>query len=699
MSVHSKYFEIKDLVMSQAGSLDENLAYILSSLDSEGSFELHPSISVEKVNNHNGLCGYQFWENDFLLGQFFVGSLADGTYITHKKMHIGDELHDSYDYYDTEGKFAYNSTQQNGFIIQYASITMETLSPISNHFYNIIHLEYEGTAKNYGDTYRIAYIEGLFAQFFDNQKIPLGANDGLKDSALVRIKNEILRIESDNVLKWGERQEVFSAFKNIRKVILQTKRRVHGFNYFTYDVSVAIGTIKLKYQTFKKRPVNNFIGSAYRYTIGNLLWFIGTVRKNLGYSVALAIYGPFTFYFITQPMNPHAMWAVGKVRKAYIQVSKAFEPSAEEQLRIAQLDNATKVEQTSDSVNTLQAAVKKQSMKQISASSGGNWDSRMSNFKAMQIAYEGEMVFSARMGRIEQFETQFNFPLTAEAAWMEMELYLKKVQADLDYFKNLDQRYVSFLNKEKERTLELQFYIWQKMGQFFLDHPYIVVDQENEQSEKNYYVGRQFVFFKKMTKKLTDLGIANSPKTHKNIEKLAKYFQKMKVGGEGVLDSLNKNSKLFRQKNLLSSNEHRDYMVNQWETIFLQQNKKQEASSFALQAYTWSIRNAMWLLQTIYSSKRSELADMTYKYNLDNIGTQSTVASKATNEYLENMYHNLVMEFVGIRKEMNENLHGDNEAKMRENLIRNVKQYLADRDKLFNSGVYAAHNQADSTNI
>ena len=35
--------------------------------------------------------------------------------------------------------------------------------------------------------------------------------------SISKINNEILRIESDNVLKWGERQEVFSAFKNIRK--------------------------------------------------------------------------------------------------------------------------------------------------------------------------------------------------------------------------------------------------------------------------------------------------------------------------------------------------------------------------------------------------------------------------------------------------------------------------------------------------
>ena len=260
----------------------------------------------------------------------------------------------------------------------------------------------------------------------------------------------------------------------------------------------------------------------------------------------------------------------------------------------------------------------------------------------------------------------------------------------MNFNKNLDSRYVSFLNSEKERTLELQFYIWQKVGQFFLDHPYIVVDEENEQPERNYYLGRQFVFFNKMTEKLSKLGIANSPVTHKNIQMLADKFKKMKVEGSSVLDTLKKNSKLFRQKDLLSSDEHRDYMRRQWEVLFLQQNKKQEASSFALQAYTWSVKNAIWLLQTIYSAKRSELASMTYKYNLNNVGTHEVKAEPETNEYLENMFHNLAMEFVSIKKEIANNLQHDNEAQLRENVINNLKQYIIERDKLFNAGVYAS---------
>ena len=98
--------------------------------------------------------------------------------------------------------------------------------------------------------------------------------------------------------------------------------------------------MKTKLKVIKKRPGSNIRGLTYKYTLGNLFWFVSTVKENLGYSVALAIYGPFTFYFITQPMNPHAMRAVGKLRNAYIETVTTIEDittskSIEETAKIA----------------------------------------------------------------------------------------------------------------------------------------------------------------------------------------------------------------------------------------------------------------------------------------------------------------------------------------------------------------------------
>ena len=164
----------------------------------------------------------------------------------------------------------------------------------------------------------------------------------------------------------------------------------------------------------------------------------------------------------------------------------------------------------------------------------------------------------------------------------------------------------------------------------------------------------------------------------------------MKVEGNSVLDTLKKNSKVFQQKNYLSSDEHRDYMKRQWEIVFLQQNKKQEAASFALQTYSWSVKNAMWLLQTIYSAKRSEIGSLTWNYDLSNTAGQKNEVDPTMSEYLGNMFNNLVLEYVSIRKEMLANLPGDNEANLRENVINNIKSYLIERDKLWRSNIYAS---------
>lgn len=685
------YTEVFNLVMLQAMTLDERLACILTTRG--GKDTLSPQIKIDDVFAFNGMSGYNYWANDQLIGQLYIGTLQSGTYVIYKRTFINDELKEVYDYYDQDGRFFYTSETLDGSCIQYSSIAMDPTSPLINHIYNILHLEYEGTTFNFGNTKRIKFYEELLKKFKENNKIQISVEDKIKDQALLNIKKEILTIEKDGVLKWSERQEIFKKLREVRGKILATKRRAHGYQFMLYDFVVMLTNIRLKWLLFKQRPMNNFMGESYKWTFGKLFWFVKNVRENIGFSIAMAIYGPFTFYFITQPMNPHAMWAVGKVRSAYIKVERALESDDENEAVVYEEVNKVTGE-VKDVVKVRKAAPKKISKNLMEVQ---DWNERMSSFKAMQIAYEGDMVFAARMGRIEQFETQFNFPLTAEAAWMEMELYLKSLDATLTYNQNLDERYAKFLKNEKERTLELQFYVWQKVGQFFLDHPYIVVDEEKEQPERNYYLGRQFVFFKKMTDKLTSLGMADSPVTHKNIEMLAKRFKEMKVEGSSVMDTLKKNSKLFQQKNFLSSDEHRDYMKRQWEVLFLQQNKKQEASSFALQAYTWSVKNAIWLLQTIYSAKRSELGSMTYKYNLDNTGTQGVKADPNTNEYLENMFHNLAMEFVSIKKEVDRNLKNDNESQLRESVIQNIKQYIIERDKLFNTGIYASVSKEGNT--
>jgi hypothetical protein len=157
------------------------------------------------------------------------------------------------------------------------------------------------------------------------------------------------------------------------------------------------------------------------------------------------------------------------------------------------------------------------------------------------------------------------------------------------------------------------------------------------------------------------------------------------------------NSKLFKQKDLFDTKKFRAYMQRHWEVLFLQQNKKQEASSFSLQTYDWSIKNALWTLQSIYSAKREDIGTMTYKFNLDNINTAKVKPSIEINELLESMMHMLTIEYVSIKEEFKNNMKNDEEAVLRETLINNEKNYLTQRDKLFKSTIQVSGSTDKAT--
>ena len=101
----------------------------------------------------------------------------------------------------------------------------------------------------------------------------------------------------------------------------------------------------------------------------------------------------------------------------------------------------------------------------------------------------------------------------------------------------------------------------------------------------------------------------------------------------------------------------------------------------------------MWLLQTFYSAKRSELWKLVANYDLDGKSRKKYTPSATMDEYLGTMFNNLVMEYVSIKKEIVANLKGDNEAFLREKVIQNIKSYLIERDKLFSQDNFALNDR------
>src|SRR5690606_34197491 len=226
----------------------------------------------------------------------------------------------------------------------------------------------------------------------------------------------------------------------------------------------------------------------------------------------------------------------------------------------------------------------------------------------MQIAYEENIEFASRMGRLEQLETQYNFPMQIENAWEELERYNQMIFKVRSENPNISAKMKQFLANEVDRTQQLQLYLWDRMARFMLDQIYVMLDQDKEQKRNDYYVGRSFVFMQEMTNVLSwrykDL---KKPHGYEKIEQLAKFYAGARKEHGSVMQNLKANSDLFKQKDLYSTKEFRSYMKRQWEILFLQNAKAEEASNMGLNMYIWSTRNTIWILQSIYSAKRDEL--------------------------------------------------------------------------------------------
>jgi hypothetical protein len=231
------------------------------------------------------------------------------------------------------------------------------------------------------------------------------------------------------------------------------------------------------------------------------------------------------------------------------------------------------------------------------------------------------------------------------------------------------------------------------MGRFILDQIYVMLDQDKEQKRSDYYVGRSFVFMEEMTNILSwrykDL---KKPDGYERIQKLAEFYKANRKETGSVLKNLAANSDLFKQKNILDTREFRSYMKRQWEILYLQNSKAEEAANMGLNMYIWSVRNTAWILQSIYSAKRDEL-DVIIKRDVSGqvLRPSEILARSKASLLYETLLHNLTLEYVGIREEIMNRLGKDIESTQRMTVIENLKEFLADREKLDYSGM--ASNQ------
>lgn len=701
----------------------------------------------------DGLSGYHYFEGD-ITASLEVGVLMGGAgFVLRRSMKNGEENLERFDYFNSKGDFTFTAYEKNLEALHVDTLDMDLTCPILNHLYNFLSLEYRAAAEGKSwSTDQVHAVEKFLRHVYKSNIVRLAIKDGSKDPAINNIYNKILKAEQDPVLTWEERQIVFENYRETLAKILATKIRAHKLSKSAFNLRLMKKNVSNFGKRVATRPASNAQGLLYKYTVGKVLWFFRTVKDNLGYSIALAVYGPFTYYFITMPMNPHAMQAVGRVRGVYLDVKSELSSivdrtpeAAPEAINVtsapvpAQNIPQPQAMEVSDSVSTTNAAptvtgssnvdpkvlanviyesnVSLGPVQDISVNLGEGkekfkptflnmllttdipkvdrqtWNERMSNFKQMQIAYEENIEYASRMGRLEQLETQYNFPMQVESTWEELERYNNMIFRLREENPNLSAKMKQFLTNEINRTQQLELYLWDRMGRFVLDQIYVMLDQDNEQKRSDYYVGRSFVFMQEMTNILSwRYKNFKKPEGYDRIEKLANFYAKNRKEFGSVMKNIQANSDLYKQKDVLNTKEFRSYMKRQWEILYLQNSKAEEASNNGLNMYIWSVRNTAWVLQSLYSAKREELALLIKR---DTSGQMFSPGDQLSRSKLSMMYethvHNLTLEYVGIREEIMNRLGKDIESTQRMMVLENLKEFLTDREKL--DGINIANTQ------
>jgi hypothetical protein len=699
---------------------------------------------ISPIHNNNGMSGFEYKEEG-LEGELSVGLILGGTgYILKRVLYTNGEQTQRFDHFNIQGDLTFTSDQGALQAILVSFHEMDLSCPILNHFYNFLSMEYKKAEEGRSETQLVYSVETFLQSMYRSKVVHLPIRDRADDAAVTNIYNKILVSEMDPVLTWEERQLVIKNYKKEMNTILVAKIRAHKLSKAAFRARLLSKNSSNFLARVLARPKSNAEGLLYKYTVGKIIWFFQTVRNNLGYSIALAVYGPFTYYFITMPMNPHAMQAVGRVRSAYLDTKTGFSNlmshTAIDDLRskeaIATTPPLTDTVKTSAAAPQIasskpdegmnaniinQSKVTSDPSKPLLVSLGDGatemstpsimnmlltvdsekvnkttWSERMSNFKQMQIAYEENIEYASRMGRLEQLETQYNFPMQIEATWEELERYNNHIFKLREENPNLSAKMKQYLFNEVNRTQQLQLYLWDRMGRFILDQVYVMLDQDKEQRRSDYYVGRSFVFMEEMTNILSwRYKNLKKPEGYEKIKALSQAYTKARKETGSVLRNLQANSDLFKQKDVYDTKEFRGHMKRQWEILFLQNAKAEEASNMGLNMYIWSVRNTAWILQSLFSAKRDELALLIKRDVSGTLLSPAEMLSRSKVSMLyETLVHNLTLEYVGIREEIMNRIGKDIESTQRMIVIDNLKEFLVDREKLDNLGIAKNQNTA-----
>ncbi len=686
-----------------------------------GQTKLGVKETTQAFRRENGQSGFRYLADGWIQGHLGLVVLEDG-FALHTSLAEGGLVTERTDVYDARGELTHSHPGAPAHVLFTENLETDLECPLRDHLFNFLAGEYERAGTGEVRSAQVVAVEHFLRAHSRAGVSFARALERRRDPLIRHLFHRMLLIEAAPVLTWEERQVVYERMLAGLARVLKVKRRALGMG------GMGQGLLLLRFRwasflrRFKTRPLDNLQGLAKRYTWDKMVWFIQTVRNNLGYSVALAVYGPFTYYFITMPMNPHAMQAVGRVRSAYIDTKTRVADGIGGILQAGQGDDAsassTTVASTSAQASATTAsptvpALRSDAVGPSLVAPGGarrlgmpltpddakadgvDWYERMGNFKQMQIAYEEGLEFAPRLGRLEQLETLYNFPMVMESTWLEIERYNASIFRLRQRHPELSAKFKQFLVNEVNRSQQLQLYLWDRMARFILDQPYVMMDRDGEQKKNDYYVGRAFVFMDEMTRTMgwryPDF---KRPQGYEKIAELAKKYQAGRKEKGDIFQNLQANSDLFKQKDPYSTAEFRSYMKRQWEVLYLQNAKAEEAANNGLNMYIWSVRNTVWVLQSIYSAKRTELELLAQRDLEGQLSREASAEIAKLDLLYETFFHNLTLEWVGVKAEIGSKLAKDIETEQRRIVVENLKEGLTDRAKLFSRPATTAHVEA-----
>ncbi len=634
----------------------------------------------------NRMSGYRYSYKARMIGELRIGFSRAG-HIVIQSCFTEDPLTWSTSHYFKSGHSAFSSPINPLDLEEIPKKIFEPRCPILNFFYELADREYSKMESGQADTVLLNLIQKTLRNLEKRENMELSFSRGIRDPSLTRLNQALLNLELDPVLNFSERKQGIHRLKMERSRTIRTKCRVHGVSPLPHRVIMTLVDLRSLFKRALSHPWDNLGGVMSLLFLEPLKAFFKMVKSNLGYSIALAVYSPFTFFFITQPMNPHAMRAVGAVRTAAIEMTD----SLKSRLGVAQgpIQSPDHPEEHTSNAKSYASTPPKTSGILLSSDipevDQQKWDERMSHFKAMQIAYESNLEIAPRLGRLEQVETQLNWPILLESAWMETSRYLAFANFLLSQSKDYPPAFIQWIHQELKLLDQVQLYLWDRNIRFILDHPFIVMDESQEQPSLDLYARRNFAILREMTRTLLKRHpTLLLPQGYDRILELSRKFDLEYHSGSGILDRLKKNSSVFSLQSPLETVPFRSNHKRTWEVLYLQQNHAQEAANSGLQLYVWSVRTLITLLQTWYSNKREELSILSLAFKSG--GDRTTLSKNSELRSLEfqseSILHQIGLEFASVRKELNEDLKKDIEASQRKTLIDGMMASIAERDRL-----------------